>query len=139
MAEAPGYGTTIGYATTSGGSYTSLAEVVSIDFPEFSVDDIETTHMLSTNKWKTFQAGLKDGGELGVTIHWDKTVMTTVMGTLLAADYFWKVTFNDITTGSTMIVPGYIKGVGAETPLDDIVTVALTIKVSGEPTYAAGS
>jgi hypothetical protein len=140
MAEVAGFGTKIGYSLTSGGALTDIAEVVSITPPKYEVTDIESTHMQSTNKWKTYQAGLKEGGETEVTIHFDKVLYATLHGTLFGVDYFYGITFNDgVSAGSVLKFPGYLKSVGPTVEIDGLTTVTLTIKVSGEPTFTAGT
>jgi hypothetical protein len=133
--EVAGYGTSIGYADTAEGSYTTLADVVDITPPEEEVDDIETTTHSSTNKVRTYQGGLIEPGETDVVIQFDKTIYGTLRG-LRGAKKFWKITIPD---GSTQVFAGYIKKIGPETPLDDIVTVNLTMMVAGDPTYRAAT
>lgn len=140
MAEIAGYGTKIGYGDALAGPFTDIAEVVELSPPAYEADDIDTTHMQSVNKWRTYQAGLKEGGEVEVTIHFEKALYNILHGTLLGADKFYQISFADlITTASTLKFPGYLKRVGAVVELDGLATVALTIKVAGEPVFTAGT
>ena len=132
MGETAGYGTTFSYCATQGGSYTALAEVVDLTPPEHEAEDVKTTHMTTAGKVHTYQAGLIEPGETEVVIHFDKTIEATLRGTLFGADYYFKITFAD---GSVLAFAGYLKKIGEETPLDDIVVVNLTFKVSGAPTF----
>jgi len=140
MPEVLGYGTTIGYSTTQGGSYTLIAEVESLTIPGVEIEKIPNTHMLSVNKVRTFQAGLQEITPAEVVIHFDKTLLATLYGTLRGADYWYKVTFNDLAaTASTLVFPGFLSQIGPETPLDAIAVVNLEITPTGDVTFTAGT
>ena len=89
--------------------------------------------MQSPGKWHTFQGGLKDGGEISLSCHFDKTAFAAHLA-LVGSSKGWRITFSD---GSKLGISGYIKGFGSKTPLDDIVAVDIKIKVSGSPTFVA--
>src|SRR4051812_29120765 len=119
MSTTVGYGTTIAYSTTLGGSYTTVAEVVSLKLPKQSCNDIKTVHMTSAGKVITYVPGLIEPGTAELVAHFDKTVYNVFENTLKFVPYFWKVTYNDtVSTASTTVFPGYVKEVGPEVDLD---------------------
>src|SRR4029079_14882834 len=59
-----GYGSVFEVQTeNSPDSFVAMAEVISIPPPSFSLDQIDVTHMLSTNRNREFISGLNDPGE----------------------------------------------------------------------------
>ena len=52
-------------------TFTKVAEIIDINGPGLSRDVIEVTSQDSTNGWKEFLPGLRDGGEINITANWD--------------------------------------------------------------------
>lgn len=133
-----GYGTKFKRAASGSPSeYSSVGEVTSITAPGLSRDAVETTHMESTERWRTFISGLKDGGEVNIEINFDPSDSSTTdflndLNTDANVDYqiewrdgtLW--TFNALMTG---MEPGV--------PIDDRITANCTFKVSGKPYFIA--
>lgn len=46
-----------------------LVEVVSFDLPQVDVDQVETTHLKSADRFKEFTDGLADGGTAAITLN----------------------------------------------------------------------
>ena len=69
------------------GTYTKIAEVSSINGPSFSMDTVDATNMDSTNRWREFIAGLKDGGEVSFDVNWDPAAATHSITTGLLQDF----------------------------------------------------
>jgi hypothetical protein len=130
-----GFGTKFGYATTLGGTYTYLGEVLDLTPPALVTQDIKTTHMLTANKVHTYRPGLVEPGECKVTIHFDHTENASLYA-LRNQNYFWQVLFSD---GSKLSCAGYLKEIGQKTPMDGLVNTELTIKASGDFTFVAGT
>ena len=120
------------------GTY-SVGELTSIAGLELSADTIETTTLDSTDGYRTFIGGLRDGGEVSVSgffkpsdTNGQKAMLTNlnsgaagsfsvVFPTALSASW----TFDGIVTSFAT---------GAE--MEDAVTFESTIKVTGKPTLA---
>lgn len=128
--ETPGYGTKIGYSA-DGQAYTDLAKVVDLTPPPATVEKVDTSHMQSPDQWKTYDPSWKEAGDCEVAIQFEKALTATLYG-LLAVPKNWQITYSD---GSTLKWDGFLSEIGPETPMDDIVTVGLTITASGKPTY----
>ena len=129
----------IGLTTTlgiyNGSTYTNVIEVTAITPPQYSRDAVETTHLLSTNGYRTFIGGLKDGGSVSFDINWDPSNSDVVIAALEAAtNGQFKITFPDATT---CVFGGVVTGyqLGQVTP-DGKLTASATIKTSGQPTWA---
>lgn len=128
------YGATLSYSATSGGSYTALGEVLSISTNP-SVGTTRVTHLTSDNAAHEYIAALFDGGELTLTTNFLKADYNTLYNTIGArVRYYWKVTTPD---GSTFVAYGFWTNIPLTVPDDDRITVNLTIKVSGKPTFTS--
>jgi len=131
-----GYNTIL--ARWSGSAYEDVSEITGLVGPSYSQDTIETSHMATTNEFKTFIGGLKDGGEVtldcqfdpagGATQHDD--LKTDLEGSAMG---LYKITFPDTTT---CIFNALVTGWTPTEPLEDKLTLAVTFKVSAKPTWA---
>jgi hypothetical protein len=134
-AATSGFGATFAYLSTDPSTYTSLAEVLSITPPSISVETIESTHMASDDTFREYIAGLRDGGEVTVTMNYVESSATLLQTLVLAGSETFKIT---LAGGSTL---GF-SGIPTEFAIDDIaiddkMTMSLTVKVSGKPVYTA--
>lgn len=136
MAKNIGYGSVLIVATTTGGEV-NIAQVRNISGPGVSGNDVDDTTMDSSSNYRTFQCGLLDPGEVSCSIVYDSTAashsrLVRYMNTRYSAT--WKVA--EVSTGGTVTTfSGYVKGMGREIPLDDVITCDVTIKVSGIAGY----
>jgi tail tube protein len=131
-----GKGTTISYATTSGGSYTPLSEVTDVGIPESTVGTVDATHYLSPDNQTEYISSIwQDGSDLAVTLNYVKA-QTTILHGLKGDRLYWKITLPD---ASTYIFPGVFTRLGGATPNKDKITQTMTIKVAGAITYLAGA
>lgn len=130
-----GFGTTIGVGATTSGPFTDIAEVLDISGFNAEVTDIETTHNDLATPWKTYIAGLVEGGEVTFGINYAKAARATLEGYIGVAKGI-KITYPD---GSDHTFNGYVKGLGQETPMDDRMTCPCTIKVAAKPTFTPAS
>lgn len=125
-----GHGTTL----TIGG--TAVGNIMSISGPDQSRDPIDISTMESSNKFREFIPGMIDAGELTMELNFDGTTVSSVLdGQLTATASSIVVTFSDADT-ATFTCNGFITALGHAIPMDDKVTQSVTIKFTGEPTYA---
>ncbi|RJP54167.1 MAG: hypothetical protein C4583_03290 [Anaerolineaceae bacterium] len=117
---------------------TVVGEITSITMPSIGRDPIEATHMQSTEKWREFIAGLKDGGEVSCELNFvPGSEGTTLLLAQLDED---NVTPCEITLPTT---PAYdwsfdaiMTGFESEAPVDDKMTATVTFKITGKPVLA---
>jgi len=133
-----GFGTTITFQSGVFG------EIKAANFSGITREELDTTHMGSTNGWKTFLASdLKDAGEVSVEIHWHPhTKMAALKTALTAAAETITVTAPVPTGGSvgaTFVCSGFAKSWDMGMPHDGLMTSTVVLKFSGEPTMTAGS
>lgn len=127
-----GHGVKIGHAapgTAVSGTFTDFARVTTIGNIEIEADDIETSNMDSPNQFKEFAAGWADAGEVEITAQFDKSDAADVWA-LFRQDKTFRIEWRD---GSKLKIGGYVKKFGVETDREGLVTVPLTLRISGEP------
>lgn len=125
------------------GTLTELVQVVGFTLPQDQVDQVEITHLKSTNRRREFAPGLIDGGEFQVTLNYragsdtDKLLAAAVQDTTGATRSFKAVIPErgvatwDVTGES--IVTGYDRG---EVTAEDKMEATVTLKISGALTEA---
>jgi predicted secreted protein len=129
---------TLGYGITvsrfNGTSYVPFAEIVDVTPPNVSRDSIGVSHHGSPGGYKEFIPGLRDGGEISLTLNWIPSATETLL-----------VAFNSGTVDSfritlpnsvTCTFSGFVMSHSPATPRDDKMTLAVTLKVSGAPVWA---
>lgn len=85
---------------TSGGTFATIGEVVSISPPALTREAVEKTHLTSVNRIRERIAGMRDLGEASVVINWEAGDSEVAN---LLADYasdtvgYYKITFPDAT------------------------------------------
>lgn len=133
-----GHGAT--FAKGDGGGsevFTALAEVTSITPPNLSRDTVDATHMGSTDRWREYVAGLRDGGEVGIELNFDpggsaQTALFASFNSNAAGN--WKITFPDATEWT---FSAFLTSISPAVPLDGKMTLSAGFKVNGKPAFMA--
>ena len=116
--QAVGTGTGISWGGTD------IAKLYDIKLPESSVPTIDLS-TYDTPRYKEFISGdLVDNGEISLTAH-----LNTGAGLQLGKKQVMVITFAD---DDTWTFDAILSKTGGQTPLEDLVKVDLTFKVSGE-------
>lgn len=135
MAFSHSFNATLEQDDVTPSTFVAMGQVVSIDGPESTVSEVETTHLTTTNGAKTFIPGLLDNGTLSGTVRFDKAQYTIWKGLLRKTpDYVWRLTISD---GSKLEFAGFPTRLGMTIPEDGTVDCPFAIKVTGEVTYTA--
>jgi hypothetical protein len=138
MAKNVGYGSVLIVCSSSDGiAENKVAQVRSISGPGVSGNDVDTTTLDSSSNFRTFTAGLLDPGELTFAIAYDPTAVSHTRLYRYCHDRYtanWKVAEGS-TGGTVTSFVGYIKGMSREIPIDDMITMDVTIKLTGKPGY----
>jgi len=139
MAEAIGHSAVIQRSSdgTSGGVFTTVGSIRDIDFGGLSRDTVETTNMVSTERWREYIGGLKDGGELSFEItfdpdHADFTAFELDLNTDTSG--YYKIVWPDADEWG---FAGFVTGIDVNAPVDDRMSAQVTIKVTGKPGWIA--
>lgn len=131
------FGTTL--SVTIGAVLTPIAELTNIDGVAVEADDIDTTTHNSADGYRTYEQGLRDGGSVeieGIFINDASQIGLKTLfdsGALVACEIgfpaglaHWE--FN-----------AYVKALSNGAPIDDRLSFAATLKVSGKPTLSTGA
>jgi len=121
-------------------SFTKIAEVIDIGGASMSKDAIEVTSQDSTDGWREFIPGMRDGGEYSVSANWLPENATQDEATGLWS----KFTDNDLHnfqivtavcdgTAGTMDIDfaAIVTNLGQNMPLTEQAHLDFTLKVSG--------
>jgi hypothetical protein len=130
-----GAGTTLGYASSQFGSYTSLAELADAGIPSDTADEAEATHYLSPNTRKEFLAGWLDAGEVELDLNYTAAQYAALIA-ILRVTKWWKLTLPD---GSLIYYQGWIKKHGGVVPNKERVQIKTTIRVTSAPSFIQAS
>lgn len=116
--------------------FTGVAEIHDMSGPGISLNMIEATHHLSPSAMREFVAGLKDLTELSFEIGFVPTEATHSLSTGFLKDWAdrtkrnYEIVFPD-TAVTTWGVSGFVTGFDIAAPLEDMLTAAVTIKLTG--------
>ncbi|WP_327162863.1 phage tail tube protein [Streptomyces zaomyceticus] len=138
MAGKDAFGSQFLRDSTGSGSFVLVANVTDISGPSRSREAIEVTAHDSPNKYREFIKGLKDGGEVEITINYDPG-----NGTHSALDADFEE--DDLRDYQVIILPGdpdehtwafsaLITDLGDEYPTEGQMERTATFKISGMPT-----
>ncbi len=137
MADTIGFGAIVkvddGGTGASSGSQTAFVEVVSIKPPFYETGDVETSHIATTGRVKTYIPGMIEPGMFSFTQRWTTSAYTRAL-TLSYTSHTWQVLFPDGTTSS---FPGFVKKVEVEeVSAENVVNMTLDVKVTGAISYS---
>lgn len=134
-----GVGTVIRWWDAAGSAWVDLTEVKSIDGPNMTKETYDTSSLDTTGGYRTFIGGFKDGGSVALDANF------TNAGYLIAKGIFE----DDALQNFEIVLPddaetsfefeAIIDELGTAIPNDNIVSAAISMKVSGEVTVNSGS
>ncbi len=131
---------------SGGGVYVDVGQIVDFTSHVAEVTDVKTSHLASTSATHEYLPGFIEPGTVSFTLNFVKTDYTTLHGHLLARQTRnYKIRLNDGSTasnGSNTVFLGYVKSLGkGQLSTDATAPIQATgsLKVSGVPTYTAGS
>jgi predicted secreted protein len=121
-------------------TFTTIAEVTTLSMPKLSHETIEVTNHSSTEGWREFIPGLKDGGEFTATINYLPTDNThnNTSGLLYhlsatnSRSNYQIVMANALA--SVWAFAALVTAFEADPPLDAQMSATVTFKVTGKPT-----
>lgn len=129
----------IGYGCDLQFNAVTVGSVVEINGPTFKVKDVDTSNIQMSQPFRTFQAGLADGGDVTFTLIYAKANFNTLYNNLRTSGT-WLIIFSDlVSTASQLSMSGFLSGLSGKFPLDDMIVFDCTVKVSGKPTFTQGT
>lgn len=141
MAKDQGFLVTLQADFAGGTSYTTIGQVMDINGPEISRDEIEVTTRDSTEYWMEFIKGMKNGGNvtfgvvLDLSLATHGTAATGLLNDLQNESTIpaWKLNFPQ---SKVCTFDGFLTAYPPAAPMKDALTADLTVKVTGKPTFA---
>lgn len=138
MAGLDAFGTQLKRDSNGAGTFVAVANISDVSGPSRSREAIEVTAHDSPDKYREFVKGLKDGGEVEITINYDPGDVTHQ-----ALDDDFEE--DDLRDYQVVILPGkddehtwqfsgLITDLGDEFPYDNKMERKCTFKISGKPT-----
>lgn len=114
-----------------------IGELLEVSGPSLARDAVEATHSRSANRFREFISGLRDGGEITLTIALYPDSAAGSSHRKLVDDYedddaiTYRMLFPDGATYWEF--DGLVTSLEHASPIDDRMTMAVTIKISGQP------
>lgn len=125
------------------GTFEDVGQIMELAAPNPQADEVETTHMQTSGKVRTFMQGLIDAGTASFTIHSDpgSDEYEMVLDLRDSGDVRQHKMIFPTSAGGTYewTFNGYIQGAEPATPMDGKQTLAVTVRVTSLPQRAAGS
>lgn len=141
MAEYAGY--TVELEVDIGGSFVKVAQIRDLDGPAAESDQIEVSHRGS--RWRRYVAGMRDGGEVTFDVIFDPN---DASHDPTGADSMYAKLKNGVVDSYRITFPGagtnkttatfdaFVSGFEITAPLEDGLAADLTLKITGEITWA---
>ena len=130
-------GITLEFGTTDGFD----ADIVAVNGYNTQRTSIDVSHLNSPNQWKEFLAGMKDAGEISIDVHHDANIDIDETLYDLETDAL-TLTFPlkaGQTNPATFECQAFCSGYQMNGPLDDRIAATVSFKLTGQPTFTAGS
>lgn len=144
-----GYGTQLLRTTstaTAATQYVAYSDLLSVTPPSLERADVDDSDLDSASQAREYVAGWIEPGEVPFSGRFTKTQYNAILTDFAAGtNLYWRVDFPliDSEAAKSMInFRGHVKAVGfdeANVDDDNLVTCQFAIKVTGLPTFTAGS
>ena len=131
-----GVGTIIQKWSISSSVWSAIAEVTNISGPGMTRDLIEVTSLDSTDGYREFIAGFRDGGNVVLSMNYTRAGLDEFL-----ADFESDVIQNYeivLPDGTSLEFEGFVQEFPLTIPTDSQITMETTIKVSGKVTVNSG-
>ena len=114
---------------------TTVAEVTSISGPNFTADSLDVTTHGSTNRYREFIQGLRDGGEISIEGNYLTASASLIVTQLNTTSTVTAVVTLPTTPSATAFTATVIAtSFSTEAPVDGVIPFTATFKVTGQPT-----
>lgn len=121
-----------------------IGQIAELGGPNMNRDAVDATHTRSTNRYREFVGGLRDAGEVSITL-----ILAPGAGVLEDHKKILDDFNNDTAVTYRLVFPdddetyfemsALCTGMEHAEPIDDKMTIALTYKISGQPTLSEGA
>lgn len=130
-----GYGSTVQTSTTSGGTFTALAQVKDITPPNLTVDADDVKHMSSTGQFKDKEPGWIDSDNPSFDMLFTKAQFNTLIGYAAAGTKMWWKFIDP--AGNYEKCEAFVSKVGRSIPMEGRIMCVIELTVTQLPTFTA--
>ncbi len=126
------------FGTTLKKGNTPIAELTKISGPAMVADTIDVTSHTSTDGYREFVQGLKDGGEVSLEGHFSNEIGQQALYTDFNAgiNNSYVITFPG-TPAVTWTFEAIVSALSTDAPFDGVLSFTATLKVTGKPVLAS--
>lgn len=136
------YGATSQWGT-DGTTWADIPECKGIAVPNIEIEYLDATHLQSPNGFREYVAGLKDAGTVEIPCGYTSAGYNEAHGYMSNGTlvYFQTTmpTESGQTTGDVFEFTGYVTPQLSTDGIGEIISMTLSIRISGEPTFTQGS
>lgn len=128
-----GYGTQIRVGVGSGPTWTTIAELGDVEWPQAEADEHEATNMASPNRTKEYIQGMIDNGEVMIPLYWVPGSATDVaLKAILATGELVQIEFTDNSEGATPeTYVGFCKRYARTSPVNGVQKAEAGFRING--------
>jgi hypothetical protein len=135
MASDIGFGTTVSVNDGTSGAMVAFTRVTQVSVPSEDQEQVEDTHLLSTDRIRTYVDGLITPGEFSFTQRYDKDAMTRAKA-LRGVSKSYEIEMAD---GSTFTFTGKLKKSEQEISNDAIMDIKHMVQINSAVTWVEGA
>ena len=117
--------------TIAFGTSAFAAEVKSLNGSDVTREDVDVTHMGSTNYMEFQPAELADAGSIEMEIHFDPDAQPPILDVPETITITFPIPSGGLG-GATLVFTGYVNAWSWEAPLEEVMTAEITIKIDGK-------
>lgn len=138
MAGKDAFGTKFEKETATPDTYEAVANVSDINPPGIEREALDVTAHDSPNGYMEYIGGLKNGGEVSITVNYDPSAHDELVADMDDPDPInYRITWPTAVGGSWEF-SAVMTGFSPAAPVDDKLSAEITFQVSGKPTLSAG-
>lgn len=134
-----GYGAKFYRYNITSSAYEAVAEISEIAGPNKSKDAVEVTTLDSADRYKEFISGLKDGGQIQLTMNYTKATYQQMDEDFESDDRNTYMIVLPDEDEFSFEFEGIVTELGLGAPVGDKISADCTIKISGKPEAFEGS
>ena len=128
---------TFANSTTFALGAATVSEITNVTGPSFSSDTLDSTTHNNSDKFRTFEKGLTDAGEIsieGYLNYDDYNTLEDAQAT--TSEYSATITMPTTPSVTKWEANVYVTGLESEAPVDGLLGFSSTLKINGKPTLS---
>jgi predicted secreted protein len=127
------------FSATIDSVLTPISSLTGITGLELSADDVDVSAHDSTDNFREYVQGMRDGGEVTLEGNYVSDNAQYGLYSLFQAGTVVAMTIEFPDNLGSWSFNGYVKGVSNDAPYDEKLAFSATIKVTGKPTLTQGA